>query len=98
MFNVSSVRRIDSETVSVTITMEVKAWSKADKGTLYGIDVSNAIHREYGVQAYYPSVSDKDRARCGIKTITLYYRDAVWQERLPAEIIKIDFVARKRIA
>ena len=119
MFQINNVRRIDAETVLVTVTMDAKAWTKARSkglGMLYGIDISNAVYREYGIKAYNPTVADRDRAKAGIKTIQLYYADSVWipkpnnvvrvqfAKRLtkepvsPADVVKVDFVARKRIA
>lgn len=64
-------------TAHVVVTMPAKEFSKTKcKGTLYGIDISNAVSdlSDRLVRAYYPSVDDKQRASKGIKTIKLNYQ------------------------
>lgn len=82
MYSINSVRRIDSQTVRVSIQCDAKAWSKlrdaGDLGSLYGIDVSNEVYKTYGIKAYNPSVSHNDRARRGVKSIDLFYTDSQW--------------------
>lgn len=62
---------------SVRVAINAKDWAKAKKnghlGQLYGVDISNQLHREYGIPAYNPTVDDKARAVKGIKTISLTY-------------------------
>lgn len=62
---------------NVRVSIEAKAWHRAKRqgqlGMLYGVDISNAVHRSHGVPAYNPTVSDKERARNGIKYVTLTY-------------------------
>lgn len=77
--------------------MDAKIWRKADKGALYGIDVSNEVFRQYGVKAYNPSVSDRDRASGGLKWIDLYYIDETWSEP-PNNVIEVDFINKRRAA
>lgn len=97
-FKVYNVSRIDSETVRVKVRMDSKAWLKAKHtgtlGQLYGIDISNAVSKQYGVIAYRPSVSDQDNARGGIKWLELTYQDSQWA---PIDnVIPVNFMARYR--
>ena len=97
MFEILSVERRDAETVHVRVRIPVKAWNKARRdglGSLYGVDISNAVHRAYGVKAYNPSVADRQRAMAGFKFISLYYQDATWT----SNVIRVDFRARRRVA
>ena len=99
MFKIESVYRSSSEFVTVKITMDVKNWNSARAsglGSLYGIDVSNAVYREYGVKAYNPIVSDRLKAKGGIKLIELSYYDTDWNE--VNNVVYIDFVNKKRAA
>lgn len=100
-FRIKNVQRIASDMVQVTVTMENKTWAKhrakGNLGALYGVDISNHAYKEYGVKAYNPTVCDRDNAAKGIKTIKLIYTDSDWSD-VSAEIIHVDFSARKRIA
>lgn len=59
---------------TVTVTMDKKEWTKANKGMLYGVDISNEIYRRYpDIYATCPTVGDNQSATKGIKTITLTY-------------------------
>jgi hypothetical protein len=65
--------------VNVVVRMPVKEWAKLKKkgqlGQLYGIDISNALYAmNQNIPAHCPTVSDRDRAKNGIKTIRLSYR------------------------
>lgn len=66
---------------TVTVTMPAKYWLGMKKlgrlGMLYGVDISNAVHREHGIRAYNPTVEDRKRSVKGIKTVTLTYYNAV---------------------
>ena len=83
MFKINSISRFSSDTVKVSIDCNARAWAIAKKtgtlGTLYGIDVSNAVYQMHGVKASNPTVSDDKRASMtGVKSIDLYYRDSEW--------------------
>lgn len=104
MFSIKSVSKISSDTVRVTVTMYAKDWHKANRslgsnglGCLYGIDISNAVHEQYGVKSSNPTVDDSLRAVNGVKTLVLFYNDPAWVE-LANNVIRVDFVARKRVA
>jgi len=78
MFKINSISRFSSDTVKVSIDCNARAWAIAKKtgtlGTLYGIDVSNAVYQMHGVKASNPTVSDDKRASMtGVKSIDLYY-------------------------
>lgn len=96
-FTINSVRRTYTDHVTVIVSIDAKLWAKAKAkgqlGELYGIDISNAVFREYGVKAYMPSVSDRRRASKGIKRIELTYLDASWREA-PDNVIKVDFIKK----
>lgn len=96
-FKIVSVKRVSDGQVCVRIRMDAKAWRKADKGALYGIDVSNEVYRRHGVKACEPTVADRDRASGGLKWIDLYYTDEAWVEA-PDNIIKVDFINKRRAA
>ena len=59
------------------VAMPVKDWAKAKRlgqlGMLYGVDISNTLYREHNVQAYNPTVDDRQRASQGVKIIRLVY-------------------------
>lgn len=99
-FKITCVKRLEKDTVLVEIRLDAKEWakmrSKGQLGQLYGIDVSNAAYRQYGVKAHNPTVSDKARARGGIKWIDLYYTDTAWTAI--DNVIKVDFTNKKRVA
>ena len=83
MFKINSISRFSSDTVKVSITCNVKDWNtckrKGQLGSLYGIDISNAVYQMHGVKASNPTVSDDKRASMtGVKSIDLYYRDSEW--------------------
>lgn len=103
-FQIKSVNRISSDTVRVVVTMDAKVWRKACKsygsmslGCLYGVDISNAVSQGYGVKAWNPTVNDVERASKGIKTLILFYNDTDWAAT-PNNLIRVDFIARKRVA
>lgn len=97
MFQVKNIVRVNADTVKVTVTMSIKEFNKAKKdslGQLFGIDISNHVYREYGVKAYNPTVDGiKTRAKNGIKTLQLYYRDDSWV--YVDNVIRVDFSARR---
>lgn len=97
-FKIVDVSRIDKEIVRVKVRMDSKAWLKAKHtgalGQLYGIDISNAVSRQYGVMAYKPSVSDSDNAQGGIKWLELFYKDSQWA--IVDNVIPVNFMARYR--
>ena len=101
MFEITKVRRISIDTVEVLVTMEAKLWGKYKRsgwlGSLYGIDISNAVYKLEGIKAICPSVGDRDRAINGYKTISLCYYDTAW---IPAinNVINVDFKKRERVA
>jgi hypothetical protein len=101
MFKIVQVSRIDSDSVSVKVTMDAKAWremsAKGQLGSLYGVDISNAAYREYGVMAQCPSVDDFAKAKGGIKVIELIYADSQWNDNFD-NVIYVDFVSRRRAA
>jgi hypothetical protein len=91
MFTINSVKRLDwqcGDLVQVTVSIPSKEWHQTKRrgalGTLYGIDIGNAVWRQYGVKSHCPTVSDRGRARGGVKVITLTYVDAAW---LPAKVV-----------
>ncbi len=62
----------------VTVQVDAKFWHKAraknDLGYLYGVAISNAVaHADPAIYAYCPTVSDRAKAKGGIKTIQLTY-------------------------
>lgn len=101
MFKIASVYRHNEELITVKVTLSAKEWFKAKNqgqlGQLYGVDISNAVYREYGVKAIYPIVGDRDRAKNGIKLIKLTYHDKEWQEPID-NVIRVDFQSRRRVA
>lgn len=101
MFKIISVSRYSADLVKVYIRMDAKEWHKLKKnsqlGSLYGIDISNAVYREYGVKAHCPTVSDRDNARGGIKRLTLYYNDSQWTNA-PDNVIQVDFINKRKVA
>ena len=71
-------RTYHEDMVEFTVAMRAEVWRKykkcKDLGWLYGVAISNEIHRNHpDVRAYRPVVSDTLRARSGIKTIRLMY-------------------------
>jgi len=99
-FRIVSVERSYQDTVKVRVRLDAKVWAKLKKanqlGQLYGIDISNAVSREYGVKAYQPTVADRDNARGGIKWIDLWYNDATWRQA-PDNIVRPDFGCKETI-
>ena len=96
-FEIVRVNRVSSELVQVLVRMDAKAWAKyraqSDLGHLYGVAISNAVYRDFGVKAYCPMVGDKANARKGIKSIELTYQDSTWA---PIDnVIEVDFKSRK---
>lgn len=72
-FNISII--YDDQYATVLVNMDAADWKKSDKGTLYGIDISNAVYRlNDRVYAYNPSVDDTRIVRNGRKYLTLTYR------------------------
>ena len=55
--------------------------AEGNLGFLYGVDVSNYVYRtsNFKIKAYNPVVSDRARAKNGIKTIELTY---YWNEEI----------------
>lgn len=98
-FKIETVRRISNELVECVALVNADYWkrekAKGRLGVLYGIDLSNAIYHEFGVKAYCPSVGDRDRARNGVKRITLTYQDSAWNDA-PDNVIKINFADRPK--
>lgn len=101
MFDIQKVRRINTDTVEVIVTMEAKLWTKYRNsgwlGSLYGIDISNAVYKLEGIKAYCPSVGDSDRAKAAVKTISLCYADTAWIPA-PNNVVRVDFKKRERVA
>ena len=99
-FRIVSVERSYQDTVKVRVRLDAKLWAKIKKadqlGQLYGIDISNAVSREYGVKAYQPTVADKDKARGGLKWIDLWYNDATWRQA-PDNIVRPNFGTKDTI-
>lgn len=67
-----------SKTLCVTFKMDAKLWTKYRNsgwlGSLYGIDLVNYLSRSGIINEYaVPTVSDRDRASKGIKTIHVEY-------------------------
>jgi hypothetical protein len=62
----------------VTIQLDSKSWikfrDKGDLGSLY-LSVSNEVYglMHKSIDAYRPTVNDRERASKGIKTVFLYY-------------------------
>lgn len=90
-FNIMGIVERDDEYglsyTMVTVTMLTKDWlaikRRGGLGMLYGVDICNALHREYGIPAYNPTVDDAWRGKKGIKTLRLtFYRKAKTQLRL----------------
>lgn len=79
----------------VVAKVDAKHWTKLrnakDLGVLYGIDISNEAYALTNrlVPTHNPSVSDRDRAKDGIKTVRLsyYFRDHNAAEKLGLEVI-----------
>lgn len=66
--------------VIVKVTMPVAEWTKYRKsgnlGQLYGLEISNAVYRvNDAICASNPMVDDRQRAKQGVKTLTLTYFD-----------------------
>lgn len=78
----------------VVVKLDSKAWTKlrtkGQLGQLYGVDISNEVYKLTNqlVPAYNPTVSDRDRAKNGIKTIRLsyYFKDHDAAEALGCEV------------
>lgn len=96
MFKVINIVRLNVELVQVKVQICSKEWNgikaKGQLGQLYGVDISNLLYQDYGVQAYCPSVGDRDRAKNGLKTIDLTYQDKVWIPA-PDNVVHVDFKA-----
>lgn len=101
MFKIISVERINDSRVKVYVRIDAIEWAKLKKkgqlGSLYSTDISNSVYRAYGVNAQYPTVSDRDNARGGIKWVTLYYNDTNWIPA-PDNVIQVDFINRRKVA
>lgn len=75
----STSDRYGDREIRVTFQINKKEWDKLDKGTLYGIDLSNYLSRK-GILDFYcpPVIDDKARASKGVKTIrATYFKAAV---------------------
>lgn len=64
--------------VEAVVHMPAKYWldckKKKQLGVLYGVDISNFIHRFHrAVPAWNPTVNDTLRSKKGIKTVLLTY-------------------------
>ncbi len=74
----------------VHVEVDAKRWheykARRNLGQLYGVDISNAVYKaDRRIHATNPTVSDRERAKGGIKRITLYYNTSVLIcERKPA--------------
>lgn len=99
MFTIDTVERIDTNTVRARVFMPLSEFNTAKRkgalGALYGIDISNALSRGYGVKAYAPTV-DVNSGGKGVKIIDLYYQDNEWLP-VPDNVVHVDFKAKKRI-
>ncbi len=63
---------------TVKVDINAKDWTKLRNakglGSLYGIDIGNAVYKiDSNIPAYNPMVSDRARAKNGVKSITLQY-------------------------
>lgn len=78
-------------TVDCVVEVSATEWSKARNkgklGHLYGVDISNAIYAiNNNIPAHYPTIGDSDRAKNGIKTISVSYRcDSARAQKLGLE-------------
>lgn len=94
MFNIIRIYRDSLSTVRIDVAIDAKAWrsakAKGHLGQLYGVDISNAVYRAFSVKAYQPTVSDRQRAVKGVKTVSLWYQDATWIDK-PSNVIRVDF-------
>lgn len=101
MFKIEMIYRHDADLVTVKVTMPAKEWlackAKGQLGALYGVDISNQVYREFGVQASNPIVADDMRAKGGIKVLELSYADSTWIEPVN-NVIRVDFISRRRVA
>ena len=101
MFKITSVFRVDAETVRVLVSVEAKHWhaakAKGQLGALYGLDISNAVFHMHQVKAHNPTVGDYGKARDGVKQFTFDYADKEWAP-VPNNVVRVDFKARKRVA
>ncbi len=82
-FTIESVKRHNSETVRVLISLDPKEWSAIRKsgnlGHFYCTEIGNELYRNYGgLRAYNPTVNDRDRAVNGKKWLCFYYTDNTW--------------------
>ncbi len=82
--------------IEVTIDVCAKEWTKLrnkdDLGSLYGIDVGNAVYKiNPDIPAYCPSVDHDKRAKNGVKTVKLVYyiNDADKAERLGFKVKRL---------
>ncbi|CAK9249691.1 unnamed protein product [Sphagnum jensenii] len=100
MFTIQSIYRLDSDLVTVKVTMNAKAWldyrNKGQLGSLYGVDISNQVYRLSGVKASCPIVDDHAKSKNGVKVLELTYADAEWVEI--DNVIRVDFAKRCRAA
>lgn len=101
MFKITNVFRVDVNTVRVLVSVDAKHWhackAKGHLGQLYGVDISNAVFHLHQVKAYNPSVGDYGNARDGLKRFTFDYTDSAWCPA-PANVVRVDFKNRKRVA
>lgn len=79
--------------VEVSVLVDAKAWAKMrDKGqlgSLYGVDISNAVYAiNQAIPASRPTVGDSERASKGFKRISLTYSltDAAQAEALGLKV------------
>jgi hypothetical protein len=59
--------------IEVKVRIAKSVWDKMDKGTLYGIDISNEVYKTHKDIMSCPSVDDKSRARNGFKYVTITF-------------------------
>lgn len=59
--------------ITVMVRISKKDWEKANKGVLYGVDITNEVYKTRKNIMPCPTVSDKTRAKNGFKYITLHY-------------------------
>lgn len=81
---------------TVLVDVDAKEWSKLkrakDLGSLYGIDIGNAVSKiNPMIPAWNPMVDDKRNAKNGVKSITLEYhfKDHDKAEKLGMKVIRM---------
>ena len=100
---IESMNRISLETVKVTISMDFVEWKNAKmlglENELYSVDMSNLVYIESRLNALNPLVNESIELGSGssLKVLELTFLDSVWIETM-GELIKVDFVARRRVA